>query len=87
VVRSWLNELAERAFADSADLADIRGYVDDSGEGRWTVQEAVRLAVPAPAISAALFARFVSRQEDSPAMKVVAALRQQFGGHSVKPAD
>ena len=84
VVRSWLLDLMVNAFEADPDLAKIRGYVDDTGEGRWTVQEAVEYAVPMPVISAALFARFVSRQDDSPAMKAVAALRQQFGGHAVK---
>lgn len=83
VVRSWLLELLVKALNHDDDLSEIRGYVADSGEGRWTVQEAIDLAVPAPVISAALFARFDSRQEDSPAMKAVAALRQQFGGHAV----
>lgn len=87
VVRSWLLDLLVAATEKDADLSEIVGYVNDSGEGRWTVQEAVDLAVPAPVISAALFARFASRQEDSPAMQAVAALRQQFGGHAVKPAD
>ncbi|TEU01970.1 MAG: decarboxylating 6-phosphogluconate dehydrogenase [Dehalococcoidia bacterium] len=84
VVRSWLLELAERAFAKDPDLSQIRGYVEDSGEGRWTVFEAINQDVPAPAIAASLFARFVSRQEDSFAMKVIAALRNEFGGHAVK---
>ncbi|HEY4315685.1 MAG TPA: decarboxylating 6-phosphogluconate dehydrogenase [Actinomycetes bacterium] len=84
VVRSWLLDLMVNALDADPDLAKIRGYVDDTGEGRWTVQEAVEYAVPMPVISAALFARFVSRQDDSPAMKAVAALRQQFGGHAVK---
>ena len=84
VVRSWLLDLMVNALEADPDLAKIRGYVDDTGEGRWTVQEAVEYAVPMPVISAALFARFVSRQDDSPAMKAVAALRQQFGGHAVK---
>jgi 6-phosphogluconate dehydrogenase len=86
VVRSWLNELAERAFADDASLAAIRGYVEDSGEGRWTVREAMDLDVPAPIITLALQARFRSRQDDSFGAKVIAALRQQFGGHAVKKA-
>jgi len=86
VVRSWLLDLLVRALDDDPELARIRGYVEDSGEGRWTVEEAIRHAVPAPVISAALFARFGSRQEDSPAMKAVAALRQQFGGHAVQEA-
>jgi 6-phosphogluconate dehydrogenase len=84
VVRSWLNELAERAFAEGADLPGIRGYVEDSGEGRWTVQEAIDLSVPAPAITLSLLMRFASRQDESFSAKVIAALRQQFGGHAVK---
>lgn len=88
VVRSWLLELLVRALKEDPELDDIAGYVEDSGEGRWTIEEAIANAVPVPTISAAIFARFVSRQEDgSPAMKAVAALRQQFGGHSVKKAD
>ncbi|GAA1452967.1 phosphogluconate dehydrogenase (NAD(+)-dependent, decarboxylating) [Nocardiopsis tropica] len=86
VVRSWLLDLLSRALEQDPDLAELRGYAHDSGEGRWTVQAAVDLAVPAPAITAALFARFASRQDDSPAMKVVAALRNQFGGHAVTKA-
>lgn len=86
VVRSWLLDLLVRALREDPDLESIRGYAQDSGEGRWTVQAAVDHAVPAPVISAALFARFASRQEDSPAMKVVAALRNQFGGHAVTRA-
>ncbi len=84
VVRSWLLDLLVRALEDDPDLERIRGYVDDSGEGRWTVEAAIDHRVAAPVISAALFARFVSRQEDSPAMKAVAALRNQFGGHAVR---
>ena len=85
VVRSWLNELAERAFDKSGgDLADIRGYVEDSGEGRWTIEEAMRLDVPAPVITLSLLARFASRQDESFSAKVVAALRNEFGGHAVK---
>ncbi|MGC5076439.1 phosphogluconate dehydrogenase (NAD(+)-dependent, decarboxylating) [Agrococcus sp. DT81.2] len=86
VVRSWLLDLMVRALDEDDDLSEIEGYVDDSGEGRWTVEEAIANAVPMPAISASLFARFESRQDDSPAMKAVAALRNQFGGHSVKKA-
>jgi 6-phosphogluconate dehydrogenase len=86
VVRSWLLDLMVRALDEDADLSEIEGYVDDSGEGRWTVEEAIANAVPMPAISASLFARFESRQDDSPAMKAVAALRNQFGGHSTKKA-
>lgn len=84
VVRSWLLELAEKAFAKDPHLSQVRGYVEDSGEGRWTVLEAINEDVPAPAIALSLFARFASRQEDSFAMKVIAALRQEFGGHPVK---
>jgi 6-phosphogluconate dehydrogenase len=85
VVRSWLLELAERAFAqEGSDLKDIKGWVADSGEGRWTIREAIEHDVPMTALAHALFARFTSRQEDSYAMKVAAALRNQFGGHAVK---
>ncbi|MDR7448836.1 MAG: decarboxylating 6-phosphogluconate dehydrogenase [Armatimonadota bacterium] len=86
VVRSWLMELAERAFAADPGLDGIRGYVEDTGYGRWTVQDAVERAVPVPAIALALFARFRSRQEDSFSARVVAALRRQFGGHAVHQA-
>ncbi|WP_299036812.1 phosphogluconate dehydrogenase (NAD(+)-dependent, decarboxylating) [uncultured Pseudokineococcus sp.] len=86
VVRSWLLDLLVRALESDPGLGNIKGYVDDSGEGRWTVQEAVENGVPAPVMSAALFARFSSRQDDSPAMKAVAALRNQFGGHAVQTA-
>ncbi|WP_431876713.1 phosphogluconate dehydrogenase (NAD(+)-dependent, decarboxylating) [Amycolatopsis sacchari] len=84
VVRSWLLDLLVRALDEDPDLDDLEGYVEDSGEGRWTLEEAINNAVPAPVISAALFARFSSRQKDSAAMRAVAALRNQFGGHSVK---
>ena len=84
VVRSWLLELAESAFDKDPDLSKIRGYVNDSGEGRWTVFEAINENVPAPTIAASLFARFASRQEDSFAMRMIAALRNEFGGHAVK---
>ncbi|GAA4747770.1 decarboxylating 6-phosphogluconate dehydrogenase [Amnibacterium soli] len=87
VVRSWLLELMVKALDADPQFADIDGYVDDSGEGRWTLEEAIDHAVPMPAISASIFARFVSRQEQSPAMKAVAALRNQFGGHAVKAAE
>jgi 6-phosphogluconate dehydrogenase len=87
VVRSWLLDLLVAALEEDPQLTALKGYVEDSGEGRWTVEEAINHAVPAPVISAALFARFTSRQEDSPAMKAVAALRQQFGGHAVQRAD
>ncbi len=84
VVRSWLLELAERAFKEDPMLKDIRGYVEDSGEGRWTVQAAIDESVPAPVITMSLLSRFVSRQDESFSAKVIAALRNQFGGHAVK---
>jgi 6-phosphogluconate dehydrogenase len=84
VVRSWLNELAAAAFARDASLAAIKGWVADSGEGRWTVQEAIDLDVPAPVITLSLQTRFRSRQADSFGAKVIAALRNEFGGHEVK---
>jgi 6-phosphogluconate dehydrogenase len=84
VIRSWLLDLLDRALHDDPDLAKLKGFAQDSGEGRWTVQAAVDLAVPLPVITAALYARFASRQDDSPAMKMVAALRNQFGGHAVE---
>ncbi|NDL57898.1 phosphogluconate dehydrogenase (NAD(+)-dependent, decarboxylating) [Phytoactinopolyspora mesophila] len=84
VVRSWLLDLLVDALDEDPELAGLTGYVEDSGEGRWTVEEAINNSVPAPVITAALFARFASRQEDSPAMRAVAALRQQFGGHAVR---
>ena len=84
VVRSWLNELAEMAFAKDIDLKDLRGYVEDSGEGRWTVQEAIDLDVPAPVITLSLIMRLRSRQQDSFSAKSIAALRNEFGGHAVK---
>ncbi len=84
VVRSWLLDLLDRALDEDPKLAELSPYTEDTGEGRWTVDEAVRLAVPMNVIAAALFARFASRQDDSPAMKAVAALRQQFGGHAVR---
>jgi 6-phosphogluconate dehydrogenase len=84
VVRSWMNELAERAFAGDPSLEALRGYVEDSGEGRWTVQEGIDLAVPTPVIALALMARFRSRQDESFGAKVIAALRREFGGHAVK---
>ncbi len=86
VVRSWLLELAAAAFAADPDLSQIRGYVEDSGEGRWTVQAAIDLDVPAPVITLALMQRFVSRQDESFAARVLAALRNQFGGHAVRKA-
>jgi 6-phosphogluconate dehydrogenase len=84
VVRSWLLDLLVLALDTDPGLAELHGWVQDSGEGRWTVEEAIKHAVPLPVISAALFARFASRQPDSPAMRAVAALRQQFGGHAVQ---
>jgi len=84
VVRSWINELAANAFARDASLSDIKGWVADSGEGRWTVQEAIDLDVPAPVITLSLQTRFRSRQADSFGAKVIAALRNEFGGHAVK---
>ena len=86
VVRSWLLELAESAFEKDANLERVRGYVEDSGEGRWTVLEAINEDVPAAVIAGSLFARFASRQDDSFAMKVIAALRGEFGGHAVREA-
>jgi 6-phosphogluconate dehydrogenase len=83
VIKSWLLDLAVNALDDDEHLSGLRGYAEDSGEGRWTVEAAVDHAVPLPAITASLFARFTSRQEDSPSMKMVAALRNQFGGHAV----
>jgi 6-phosphogluconate dehydrogenase len=87
VVRSWLLELAERAFERDPDLSALRGYVEDSGEGRWTVFEAIEHNVPAPAITLALLTRLRSRQEDSFQAKVLAALRNEFGGHAVKTTE
>jgi 6-phosphogluconate dehydrogenase len=84
VVRSWLLELAERAFAGDQDLKHLKGWVADSGEGRWTVQEAIDKDVPAPVITLSLLTRFRSRQDDSYGAKVLAALRNEFGGHAVK---
>lgn len=84
VVRSWLQQLLAKALKEDPRLDEISGYTEDSGEGRWTVEEAIRLRVPVPSIAAALFARFLSRQDDSPTMKAVAALRNQFGGHAVR---
>jgi 6-phosphogluconate dehydrogenase len=83
VVKSWLLDLFDRALDGDPELGKLKGYAEDTGEGRWTVDEAVRLAVPLHVIAASLFTRFESRQIDSPAMKAVAALRQQFGGHAV----
>jgi 6-phosphogluconate dehydrogenase len=84
VIRSWLLDLLVAALDEDPGLSKIRGYADDSGEGRWTVEAAIDNAVPLPAITTSLFARFVSRQDDSPAMKAIAAMRNQFGGHAVQ---
>lgn len=84
VVRSWLQQLLAKALQEDPEFVDISGYTEDSGEGRWTVEEAIRHRVPMPVIAASLFARFASRQDDSPTMKAVSALRNQFGGHAVK---
>ncbi|MCF2127314.1 decarboxylating 6-phosphogluconate dehydrogenase [Strepomyces sp. STD 3.1] len=84
VIRSWLLDLAVNALDEDHHLEKLRGYAEDSGEGRWTVEAAIDNAVPLPAITASLFARFASRQDDSPQMKMVAALRNQFGGHAVE---
>jgi 6-phosphogluconate dehydrogenase len=86
VVRSWLLELAEDAFSKDPQLTKIAGYVEDSGEGRWTVQQAIDSGVSAPVIALSLFQRFVSRQKDAFSMRVLAALRNEFGGHAVQPA-
>ena len=83
VVRSWLQQLLAKALKEDPKFTDITGYTEDSGEGRWTVEEAISHRVPMPVIAASLFARFASRQEDSPTMKAVSALRNQFGGHAV----
>ena len=87
VVRSWLLELAARALAEDPDLSGLEAYVEDSGEGRWTVQDAIERAVPLPVITAALFTRFRSRQDNPFAERMLAALRNQFGGHAVKKHD
>ncbi|WP_406297081.1 phosphogluconate dehydrogenase (NAD(+)-dependent, decarboxylating) [Streptomyces sp. NBC_00624] len=86
VIRSWLLDLAVNALDDDEHLDKLRGFAADSGEGRWTVEAAIDNAVPLPAITASLFARFASRQDDSPQMKMIAALRNQFGGHAVESA-
>ncbi len=87
VVRSWLLELTEAAFAEDPDLSQLKGYVEDSGEGRWTIQAAIDFDVPAPVITLSLFERFHSRQPESFAAKVLAAMRKGFGGHAVKKAE
>jgi 6-phosphogluconate dehydrogenase len=87
VVRSWLLDLTARALEDNPDLEGIKGWVADSGEGRWTVFESIDLDVPAPVITAALQARFVSRKEENYAAKLLSAMRNQFGGHEIKKTD
>ncbi|GAA3910651.1 phosphogluconate dehydrogenase (NAD(+)-dependent, decarboxylating) [Streptomyces lannensis] len=87
VIRSWLLDLAVNALDQDEHLDKLRGYAEDSGEGRWTIEAAINNAVPLPAITASLFARFASRQDDSPQMKMIAALRNQFGGHAVESAE
>ncbi|MBJ7451265.1 MAG: decarboxylating 6-phosphogluconate dehydrogenase [Blastococcus sp.] len=87
VIRSWLLDLLVRALDEDPTLEKVRGYAEDSGEGRWTVEQAIENAVPMPTIAASLFARFSSRQDDSPTMKAVAALRNQFGGHAVRAVE
>ncbi|WP_396918277.1 phosphogluconate dehydrogenase (NAD(+)-dependent, decarboxylating) [Mycolicibacterium sp.] len=84
VVRSWLQQLLAKALKEDPGFDEITGYTEDSGEGRWTVEEAINHRVPMPVIAASLFARFASRQVDSPTMKAVSALRNQFGGHAVQ---
>jgi 6-phosphogluconate dehydrogenase len=85
VIRSWLLDLLDAALSADPKLDKVRGWAEDSGEGRWTIEAAIDHAVPMPVITASLFARFASRQDDSPAMKVVASLRNQFGGHAILP--
>jgi 6-phosphogluconate dehydrogenase len=87
VVRSWLLDLLVLAFKDDTNLQNVRGYVEDSGEGRWTIQEAIDHNVPAPVITASLYERFHSREPENFAAKVIASLRNEFGGHAVKSAD
>jgi 6-phosphogluconate dehydrogenase len=87
VIRSWLLELAERALRDDPALERVSAWVDDTGEGRWTVQAAIEHAVPTPVIAQSLFARFRSRQDQNFADRVLATLRNQFGGHATKPRD
>ncbi len=86
VIRSWLLDLMVKALDEDPALSKIRGYAEDSGEGRWTVEAGIENAVATPAITAALYARFISRQDDSPAMKAIAAMRNQFGGHATQTA-
>jgi 6-phosphogluconate dehydrogenase len=84
VVRSWLLQLAARALAEDADLSGLKGYVEDSGEGRWTLHEGIDLGVPLPVMTAALYTRFRSRRDNPFGERMLAALRNQFGGHAVK---
>ena len=86
MIRSWLLDLTAEALTDDQDLSDIKGWVADSGEGRWAVTDAIDSDVPAPVITLSLLMRYVSRQEDSYAAKILAVMRQQFGGHTVKPS-
>jgi len=86
VIRSWLLDLLVAALDEDEHLEQLTGYAEDSGEGRWTVEAAIDNAVPMHVIAASLFARFTSRQDDSPAMKAIAAMRNQFGGHAVRTA-
>jgi 6-phosphogluconate dehydrogenase len=85
VVRSWLLDLLEVALKNDPELSKVKGWIDDSGEGRWTVQAAIDESVPAPVITMSLISRFVSRQQESFSAKVIAALRNEFGGHAIKP--
>jgi 6-phosphogluconate dehydrogenase len=87
VVRSWLLDLLERALAQDATLESVRGYVEDSGEGRWTVFEAIDQDTPAPVLTLSLLARFASRQEESFSAQVIAALRREFGGHAIRATE
>ena len=87
MVRSWLLELAARALAEDPDLAQLESYVEDSGEGRWTLHEGIDRAVPLPVLTAALFTRFRSREDNPFGERMLAALRNQFGGHAVKKAE
>jgi 6-phosphogluconate dehydrogenase len=84
VIKSWLLDLLDRALDQDPGLEHLRAYAEDTGEGRWTVEEAIKHAVPMNVIAASLFARFASREDESPSLKAIAALRQQFGGHAVK---
>ena len=87
VVRSWLLDLTSEALSEDAKLSGLEGYVEDTGEGRWAVQESVDLAIPAPIITLSLLERFRSRQDNPLGRRLLAALRKQFGGHSIKPSE